>query len=74
MPRQYVAVKFRPSDKRTYTYHHDAEPVAVGDEVKVAKRGDGWNRVAVVGIGETKPVGFETKAILGLAPPKEGEA
>lgn len=29
MARQYVAVKFRPGDKRSYTYHNDGEPVKV---------------------------------------------
>lgn len=36
--RQYVACKFRSEDARSYTYHNDGEPVAVGDLVKVADR------------------------------------
>lgn len=65
--RQYVAVKFRPTDRQPYTYHNDGDPVAVNREVKVPDRsGDGWNRAIVVGIVD-KPK-FDTKAILGLAP------
>ena len=59
--RQFVAVKFRPGDARTYTYHNDGEPVAAGDEVKIADRnGDGWSRVTVAFISSEKPA-FETK-------------
>lgn len=46
--RQFVACKFRPGDRRSYTYHWDGEPLAPGDEVKVPdKSGDGWSRVIV---------------------------
>ena len=34
MARQYLAVEFKPGG-RTYTYHHDGAPLAVGNEVKV---------------------------------------
>lgn len=72
MSRQYVAVKFRPGDLRTYTYHNDGEPLKIGDEVMVPdNRSDGSKRVTVVGIDGPKPTAFETKAILGLAPPLE---
>jgi hypothetical protein len=37
MPRQYVAVEFKPGGRR-YTYHNDGEPVAIGDLVKVETR------------------------------------
>lgn len=71
--RQYVACAFRPGDRRTYTYHNDGEPVAVGDEIKVADRnGDGRQRVTVMAIGDEKPK-FETKPILGKAPPRDPE-
>lgn len=67
MPRQYVAVKFRPSDARQYTYHNDGEPLIVGDIVKVEDRsGDGWKRVQVAAIVEQPP--FATKPIIGKAP------
>ena len=63
--RQYVAVKFRPGDRRTYTYHNDGDPVAAGDEVKIADRhGNGWSRVTVESVSDEKPP-FDTKPILG---------
>jgi hypothetical protein len=68
--RQYVAVRFNPNDHRTYTYHHDGEPVAVGDDVKIAD-GDRWKRALVISIAEEEPP-FPTKAILGKAPAAEG--
>lgn len=68
--RQYVACKFRPEDRRTYTYHNDGEPVAVGDAVKVLDRsGDGWKRIEVVEIGHIAP-SFPTKPILGKIDPE----
>lgn len=70
MSRQYVACKFRPDDKRSYTYHNDGEPVAVGDEVKIAGRSDdGWQRVYVAAVGDEMP-SFETKPILGKIEPE----
>jgi hypothetical protein len=72
MERQYVQIKLRPTDARRYTYHNDGDPVKVGDEVKVPdNRSDDWKRVIVTGVYHDKPHGFETKAILGLAPPRE---
>ena len=71
--RQYLAVKFRPGDSRTFTYHWDGEPMAVGQEAKAPRKdGDGWSRVTVAAI-TTKPTAFETKALLGLAPSKDDE-
>ena len=46
MSRQYLACKFRPGDKRAYTYHNDGEPRAVGDLVKVETR-EGVKEVTV---------------------------
>lgn len=67
---QYVACSFTKGG-RTYTYHNDGEPVKVGDEVKVEGGGpDGWKRVYVEGVSSSKP-SFNTKPILGIAPPKE---
>ncbi|MFK4794916.1 hypothetical protein [Sphingobium sp. ZW T5_29] len=68
---QYVACKFRPDDRRSYTYHNDGEPVAVGDQVKIAGRGDdGWQRVHVVAVSDEQP-SFETKPILGKVEAEE---
>ncbi len=72
MARQYVAVKFHLTDRSTYTYHNDGEPVNVGDEVKVPDhRTNDWKRVTVVGVRGIQRGHYETKAILGLAPPRE---
>lgn len=69
---QYIACTYRQGDSRSYTFHNDGPPVKVGDEVKVEDRsGDGWKRVYVSAVGVPKPTKFETKGILGLAPPKE---
>lgn len=71
MSRQYVEVKFRANDKRTYTYHHDGEPVVPGDKVKIAGRGEeGWQAVNVEAISFTKPP-FDTKPILGRVDPAQ---
>lgn len=68
--RQYVVCKFRREDRRTYTYHNDGEPVAVGDAVKVEDRsGDGWKRVEVFAIADSEPP-FATKPILGKIEPE----
>lgn len=57
--RQYVVIKFNPSDLRTYTYHNDGPPVAVGDKVEVeTKRGTA--SVEVVAVDDTEP-NFATK-------------
>jgi len=67
--RQFVACKFRPGDRRSYTYHWDGEPLAPGDEVKVPdKSGDGWIRVIVDSVSWANPP-FPTKPILGKAEP-----
>lgn len=70
MPRQYVACKFRSTDTRTYTYHHDGEPLAIGDTVRVPDgRADGWKRVQVVEISDQAPP-FPTKPVLGKEEPE----
>lgn len=68
--RVYLACKFRANDKRTYTYHHDGDDVAVGDKVKVpSNRSDeGWSAVVVAAIHSEAPA-FDTKAILGKVDP-----
>lgn len=75
MTRQYLTAKFRPTDKRAYTYHNDGPPVAPGNEIKIpsARGTDGWARATVFGLiseAEAKAQPYETKAILGLAEPK----
>lgn len=63
--RQFVAVKFRSSDTKTWTYHNDGPPVACGDIVKVPDRfGKGWQRATVHSFSATFPQ-FPTKPILG---------
>jgi hypothetical protein len=69
--RQFIAVKFNEWSKRTYTYHHDGEPIAVGDEVKVSSfDGDGWQRVKVVALVHEEP-DFPTKPIIGRIDPDQ---
>lgn len=73
---QYLTAKFRPTDKRSYTYHNDGAPVAVGDEIKLpsTRHEDGWVRGTVFGIiseAEAKAQPFETKAILGKIEPEQ---
>ncbi len=69
--RQFVAVAFREGDLRTYTYHHDGEPVGIGDRVVIANR-SGGHQVVIVAALPTEAPPFATKAIIGKAPP-EGE-
>lgn len=69
--RQFVAVRFNPWDRRNYTYHNDAEPVALGDKV-IVDTARGKSIVEVVGLPD--PPSFETKPIVGKAPPGEEPA
>ena len=70
---QFCACKFRPTDKRAYTYRNDGEPVAVGDIVKVEdKSGDGWQKVEVAEILAAPPP-FQCKPILGRYEPPTGK-
>ena len=66
--RQFVAVQFNPWDRRSYTYHHDGEPLSVGDKVLVTTP-RGQSTVTVVTLVDQAP-SFETKPIDGLAPPE----
>lgn len=72
--RQFIAVKFRSDDERTYTYHNDGEPVGAGETVKLPPRGreDGWVRGVVTEAFVDKPK-FPTKAILGVVDPNEAQ-
>lgn len=69
--RQYVAVKFRANDRRSYTYHNDGHPISLGDRVKVPDRsGDGWTPGTVVDLHYATP-SFPTKGILGRIDPEK---
>lgn len=73
--RQYVACTFRPGDVRSYTYHFDGEPLAVGDRV-VVSTDRGAQVVTVAKLVDAAP-SFPTKAIAGkerVPEPAEPEA
>lgn len=75
MERQYVEVSFNLMSTEVFTYHNDGTPVKVADDVFVPSRYAGIKRIAtVVGVGASSKelFNFETKSILGLAPPREG--
>jgi hypothetical protein len=67
--RQFVAVLFKPWDKRSYTYHNDGEPVAVGDNV-IVETAKGTQTVTVSALPDAVPP-FPTKPIIGKAPPPD---
>lgn len=69
--RQFVACAFRPGDVRTYTYHNDGAPVAVGDRV-IVETNRGTQTVTVESLPTQAPT-FPTKPVLGLAPPPDEE-
>lgn len=58
--RQYVRVQF-PNSSRTYTYHNDGPPLAVGQAVKAETR-HGWVTAEVVELVEEQPP-FDTKPV-----------
>jgi hypothetical protein len=61
--RQYVAAEFNKGG-RTYTYHNDGEPVAIGDRVDVlTPRGEQTVTVIRTFDGPRPP--FETRPIIG---------
>lgn len=72
MERQYVAVKIGTGGGRSYTYHNDGAPLAVGDEVEVyigKPNSRGYRKKAKLKIVSlvaekpsfpTKPVGIPT--------------
>lgn len=62
MARQYVEVRYRRGDRRTYTFHNDGPAVMAGDTVKVPGR-DGWTAVEVVSVKLDQPP-FDTKPIM----------
>lgn len=63
--RQFVVVRFKPWDQRTYTYHNDGEAVAAGDAV-VVNTAKGPATVEVMSVGADEPE-FATKPIVGKA-------
>lgn len=65
MSRQFVAVKFKPWDRRTYTYHNDGDPVAVGDLVEVST--DRGEQIVTVESVTFDAPSFVTKPINGPA-------
>lgn len=67
--RQFVAVLFKPWDRRSYTYHNDGEPVAIGDEV-IVETAKGQSIVTVSALPTEVP-SFPTKPIIGKAPPPD---
>lgn len=65
--RRYVAVRFKPQDSRTYTYHFDGEQLGAGDQVVVSTN-RGPATVTVVSVSDEKP-SFETRPIIGKERP-----
>jgi hypothetical protein len=74
MSRQFIECRFRANDGRSYAYHNDGEPVAVGDFVEVEVRGGkAFQRIEVIALLDRAPP-FVTKPIKGKAePPKPAE-
>ncbi len=68
MSRQYVCIKFREKDRRTYTYHNDGPPLEIGDQIDIEGRGGKPISTKILSIHEGHP-GFVTKAIIGKAKP-----
>lgn len=63
--RQFVSVQFQPGDSRSYTYHHDGDPLSEGDRVVVETK-KGRSTVTVLSVGADEPH-FPTKPIIGRA-------
>ena len=69
MSRQFIECRFRPGDVRSYAYHWDGEPCALGDFVEVETRGGAKARVEVIALLDKAPP-FATKPILRKAEPE----
>ena len=69
MARQFVACAFT-NGGRSYTYHNDGDPVAVGDKVEVETR-HGIAVVDVLNVTNEFNSSFETKPIIGKHQPAE---
>jgi hypothetical protein len=73
MTRQYVAVKFRETDERTWTYHYDGdEAIVAGQTIRVQGRdsGGGWVPVIVESVSFFGPR-FPTKPVMEV--PADGK-
>lgn len=68
---QFISVKFKDTQTRTYTYANSGEPVAIGDTVKVPTK-DGWKTVTVHEVDLEQP-SFACKTILGKVETKAEE-
>ena len=66
---QFVAVKFNPLDRRTYTYANHGDHVRPGDVVEVATSG-GLKQVVVESTTDHRP-SFECKPISRIVPKDE---
>lgn len=66
---QFVAVKFNPWDRRTYTYRNEGEAIAPGDVVEVVTS-EGPKQVAVESVTDKAPA-FECKPIARIVPKEE---
>jgi hypothetical protein len=63
---QFVATRFRPNERRLYTFHNDGEPVALGDFVEVELRDGSKKIVEVASLIDAKP-SFPTAPVLSKA-------
>lgn len=67
--RQFLTATFAPGGM-AYTYHNDGQPVAKGARILVNGRGGKGTRAVVVEeVGVPQPK-FDTKPIIGPAPPE----
>ena len=66
MTTQYVAIRYAPGDRRSYTFANDGEPVKAGDFVEAPLRNGDPKVVEVVSVEETPPP-FDCKRIIGKA-------
>jgi hypothetical protein len=62
---QFVSVQFQAWDRRSYTYHWEGEPLAIGDKVVVETKA-GQVEVEVVTIRLDTP-DFPTKPVIRRA-------
>ena len=66
MSRRYIAVKFRETDTRTWTYHYDGDSeIGPGQTIRVQGRdpGGGWEPVIVEAVLTVAP-NFRTKPVM----------
>jgi hypothetical protein len=73
MSRLYIAVRFRETDRRTWTYHYDGdEQIMPGQTIRVQSRdpGGGWVPVIVKSVSTFAPR-FATKPVMEV--PSDGK-